>query len=95
MPMSRDIWQEHGGVTLFFFFLPGKAFMSNIYFLTLFSELDQSRNCFLITLNISLHLLLQSFSVEIVRQITTVIVKYCVQLHLVNSVIYSSPVKSI
>ena len=69
--------------------------MSKIYFLTLFSELDQSRHCFLITLNISLHLLLQSFSVEIVRQITTVIVKYCAQLQLVNSVIYSSPVKSI
>ena len=94
MPMSRDIWQEQGGVTLFFF-LPGKAFMSNIYFLTLFSELDQSRNCFLITLNISLHLLLQSFSVEIVRQITTVIVKYCAQLHLVDPVIDSSPAKSI
>ena len=93
MPMSRDIWQEQGGVTLFF--LPGKAFMSNIYFLTLFSELDQSRNCFLITLNISLHLLLQSFSVEIVRQITTVVVKYCTQLHLVDPVIDSSPAKSI
>ena len=94
MPMSRDIWQEQGGVTLFFF-LPGKAFMSNIYFLTLFSELDQSRNCFLITLNISLHLLLQSFSVEIVRQITTVIAKCCAQLHLVDPVIDSSPAKTI
>ena len=64
MPKSKDIWQlwEQGGVTLLF--LPAKEFMSNAYFLTLFSGLYKSRNCFLITLNILLSLLLQSFLIE-------------------------------
>ena len=40
MPKSRDRYQlrEQGGVTLLF--LPAKAFMSNAYFLTLFSGLN-------------------------------------------------------
>ena len=55
---------------------------------------EQGRNCFLITLNILLSLLMQSFSIEIVWKITTVTVKSCEQLHLVDPVIYSIPVKA-
>ena len=53
------------------------------------SELNKCRNCFLITLNILLSLLMQSFSIENVWKITTVIVKSCEQLHLVDPVICS------
>ena len=56
---------------------------------------NKGRNCFLITLNILLSLLMQSFSIEIVWQITTVIVKSCEQLYLVDPVIYSFPAKAI
>ena len=38
---------------------------------------------------------MQSFSIEIVWQITTVTVKSCEQLHLVDPVIYSFPAKAI
>ena len=80
MPKSRDRWklQEQGGVIVLF--LLANAFMSNAYSLTLFSELNWSRNCFLITLNILLSLPLQSFLIEIVWQITIVVtVKSCAQ----------------
>ena len=40
-------------------------------------------------------LLMESFSIEIVWQITTVIVKSCEQLHLIDPVIYSFPAKAI
>ena len=56
---------------------------------------NKGKNCFLITLNILLSLLKQSFSIEIVWQITKVIVKSCEQLHLVDPVIYSFPAKAI
>ena len=62
---------------------------------TLVSELNKCRNCFLITLNILLSLLMQSFSIEIVWKIATVIVKSCEQLHLVDAAIYSFPAKAI
>ena len=55
---------------------------------------EQGRNCFLITLNILLSLLMQSFSIEIVWKITTVTVKSCEQLHLVDPEIYSIPAKA-
>ena len=61
---------------------------------TLVSEPNKCRNCFLITLNILLSLLMQSFSIEIVWKITTVTVKSCEQLHLVDPVIYSIPAKA-
>ena len=44
---------------------------------TLVSGPNKGRNCFLITLNILLSLLMQCFSIEIVWQVTTVIVKSC------------------
>ena len=47
-----------------------------------------------ITLNILLSLLMQSFSIEIFWKITTVTVKSCEQLHLVDPVIYSIPAKA-
>ena len=48
--------------------------------MTLISGSNKGRNCFLITLNILLiKLLMESFSIEIVWQITTVIVKSCEQ----------------
>ena len=62
---------------------------------TLVSGPNKDRNCFLITLNILLSLLMQSFSVEIVWLTTTVTVKSCGQLHLVDPVIYSFPAKAI
>ena len=37
---------------------------------------------------------MQSFSIEIVWKITTVTVKSCEQLHLVDPVIYSIPAKA-
>ena len=65
------------------------------YIRNLVSGQNKGRNCFLITLNIILSLRKQSFSIEIVWQITTVIVKSCEQLHLVDPVIYSFPAKAI
>ena len=56
---------------------------------------NKCRNYFLITLNILLSLLMQSFSIEIFWKITTVIVKSCEQLHLVDPVICSFPAKAI
>ena len=49
------------------------------YIRNLLSGPNKGRNCFLITLNILLSLRKQSFSIDIVWQITTVIVKSCGQ----------------
>ena len=65
------------------------------YIRNLVSGPNKGRNCFLITLNILLSLHKQSFSIDIVWQITTVIVKSCGQLHLVDPVIHSFPAKAI
>ena len=56
---------------------------------------NKGRNCFLITLNILLSLLMQSFSIEIVWQVATVTVKPCERLLLVDPVIYSLLAKAI
>ena len=56
---------------------------------------EQGGNCFHITLNISLSLLMQSFSIEIVWQVATVTVKSCERLLLVDPVIYSLLAKAI
>ena len=57
---------------------------------------NKGRICFLVNLKILLSLLMQSFSIEIVWQITSVTVKSCEQLavHLVDPVIYSFPAKA-
>ena len=65
------------------------------YIRNLVSGPNKGRNCFLITLNILSSSRKQSFSIEIVWQITTMIVKSCEQLHLVDPVTYSSPAKAI
>ena len=65
------------------------------YIRNLVSGPNKGRNCFLITLNILSSSRKQSFSIEIVWQITTMIVKSCEQLHLVDPVIHSFPAKAI
>ena len=65
------------------------------YIRNLLSGPNKGRNCFLITLNILLSSRKQSFSIEIVWQITTMMVKSCEQLHLVDPVIHSFPAKAI
>ena len=62
---------------------------------TLVSGPNKGRNCFHITLNILLSLLMQSFSIEIVWQVATVTVKPCERLLLVDPVIYSLLAKAI
>ena len=56
---------------------------------------EQGQKLLSFTFNILLSLLEQSFSIEIVWQITTVIEKSCEQLHLVDPVIYSFRAKVI
>ena len=62
---------------------------------TLVSGPNKGRNCFHITLNILLSLLMQSFSIEIFWQVATVTMRSCERLLLVDRVIYSLLAKAI
>ena len=83
---SKEVW-------LYFFFFTRKGiYVQYILFDPVFWAGPEQK---LLSYYFEHFITFASTKLFIVRQITTVIVKYCAQLHLVDSVIYSSPAKSI